>query len=234
MSHRCFDEDELAAICDLPPENPRRREAAACPRCDSLLRAMSAFLAEDDVLPVAERRRAERRLSAFIGERLVMHAGGGAAEPPRLAGERTGESHRPRTIPWWRLGAALGAAAAVVLLFIVQMPSGPTGPTGTLRGVSPPAAPAVVGEVAIRAAAEGAPGSLRLSWPPVPEADRYRVLLFTATLDTLGIVGPVTEPTAVVEADLLGQAGGAPFYRIQALSGGLAVATSRLRRLSLP
>ena len=51
MSHRCFDEDELAAICDLPPDDPRRREVETCPRCDSLLRAMSAFLADDDIFP---------------------------------------------------------------------------------------------------------------------------------------------------------------------------------------
>jgi hypothetical protein len=235
MSHCCFDDDELAVICSLPPDDPRRGEACACPRCDSLLTAMSAFLAEDEGLPAAERRRADRRLSAFISERLVAHAGPGRAGRPALAGGRTGESRRSRTMPRWRLGAGLAAAAAAVLLIITQMPPGPTDPSGTLRGGSSPAGAAIVGEVVVSAAKDGPPGSLRLSWPPVPEADRYLVLVFTATLDTIGIIGPVAEPTAMVESGLLGQVGAdGAFCRIQALSGGLAIGASRLQRLPLP
>ena len=70
MEHRCLEPADLAALLDAPPDDPRRAQAAACPRCDSLLRAAAAFLAGDDTLPADERARAERQL-AEIGRAHV-------------------------------------------------------------------------------------------------------------------------------------------------------------------
>ena len=218
MSHRCCDDNELAALGGLPPDDPRRREAAACPRCGSLLAALDAFLAGDDELPGDEARRAEGRLTEFVTGQL-------APEVRRRSGGATGQR-----APWqrWGAGAALAAAAALVLMLVIDVPLGPTGPTrpsGTVRGGG--ANPAVIGGITV-AVRSGEPAGFDLGWTAVAGAGHYEVIVFSAALDTLAVLGPADEPNVLVPEGLL--ADGA-FCRVRALSDGAAIAVSGLHAL---
>lgn len=220
MSHRCFATEDLAAVAVLPPADPRRREAEACPRCAGLLAAVTAFLAGDPQLPAAEREQAERRLAAASAARIGAPAGGSARWPRAAA-------------PRWRLGTGLAlATAAGVAMVALLSPDAPVpgGPSGTVRGGGQVGGPAPIAEVAVAdTLGPGLPaGSLRLTWPPVAGADRYEIVVIGADLDTLGTLGPWPGPPGVVAAGLLEAAPDGAFARVRALAGGAAVAESRL------
>lgn len=209
MSHRCFATEDLAAVAALPPADPRRREAEACPRCAGLLAAVTVFLAGDPQLPAAELAQAERRLAAVRAPR------------PRAAVSR------------WRLGAGLAlATAAAVATVVLLPPHAPDagGPSGTVRGGGQVSGPAPIAEVAVTDTLGPGlpPGSLRLDWPPVAGAHRYEIVVIGADLDTLGTLGPWPGPPGVVAAGLLEAAPDGAFARVRALVGGAAVAESRL------
>ncbi len=211
MSHRCLDADQLAAVGALPPDHPQRREAGGCPRCGSLLDAMAAFMAGNDELTSSETGQAERRLSAFVRDRL-------AANP---AGRR-----RAAFGMRWGWGAGL-ATAATVLLLLWQLPERTAGPSGTVRGGSSPAT-GIIGDAAVTAVS----GGLRLEWTAAAAADHYDVILFTAELDTAGTLGALPGPGVTVPDSLLDPDGAAgAMVRIRALGGGKVVAESRLQDL---
>ena len=218
MAHRCCDDNQLAALGALPPDDPRRREAAACPRCGSLLAALDAFLAGDDSLPGDDVRRADAQLTEFVTGRLA----------PAARGRAGGAS--ARIAPWqrWGLGAGLAAAAALVLMLVIDAPTGPSGPSGTVRGGG--TNPAVIGEVTV-AEGGGALAGVELRWPPVDGAALYEVIVFSAALDTLAVLGPLDEPTAEVPGALLAAGDGA-FCRVRALAAGAAIAVSGLQALT--
>jgi hypothetical protein len=227
MSHRCLEEQELAALLDRPLDDAVRREADACARCASLLAAMSAFLAGDRNIPRVEVDWADLRLSAFVASRLTVVAAGRPPRRVRVAGflER----------PLWPWGAGVAAVAALLVLIIGQVPGTSTAPSGTLRGGTSAPDSLFVGEIVLTAAGEGSPDGLRLDWPPVPRADHYQVILFTAALDTVGVLGPVAEPTVTVSGPLL-KLGGPEgvLCRVRALADGVPVAASRLKKLPTP
>ena len=219
MSHRCCDDTELAALGGLPPHDPRRREAADCPRCGSLLAALDAFLAGDDGLPGDEVQRAQERLSQFVTGRLAPAA-------RRRSGGAAG-----RMTPWqrWGLGAALAAAAVLVLTLVFEVPLGPSGPSGTVRGGG--TNPAAIGDLTI-SELRGEPGGYELHWPRVDGADQYDVIVISAALDTLAVLGPLAEPRVVVPGELLADGGrDGAFCRVRALAAGTAIAASELRTL---
>ena len=225
MTHRCLDEQELAAIGSLPPADPRRRDASRCPRCDSLLQAMAAFLAGDNDLPAAEARQADARLAAFISQRMTA--------PPAapVAAESMPASRRFPPRISWRWGAALATAATLVLL-LGRFPERAVVPSGELRGgaTGTDAAEALVLESPTRDPV----GVLQLRWSPVAGADQYLVVLFSAGLDTLGVVGPVSDPAAAVGGPVTPDNGDRVFCRIQALAEGIVIAASRLQPLPRP
>lgn len=218
MSHRCCDGNELAALGALPPDDPRRREAAACPRCGSLLAALDTFLAGDDGLPADEVQRAGARLSEFVTGQLAPAA-------RKRSGGTAG-----RLAPWqrWGAGAALAAAAVLVLTLVVDVPLGPNGPSGTVRGGG--AIPAVIDGVSI-AERSGARTGFDLRWPRVDGAEQYEIIVFSAALDTLAVLGPFDQPAAEVPDGLLAAGDGA-FCRVRALAEGAAIAASGLQALT--
>lgn len=207
MKHRCLDLEDLAALALLPRDDARRREAAACPRCDSLMAAAEAFLAGDAAIPEVELAEAGRRL--------------GAAAP--TFARRPSRSVRTRIR---RAGAVIAAVAAVVAAVVVFLPAERPAPSGTVRGGGHVTGPAALGPVTV-AAVPSDPAGRRLDWPPVAEADRYDVVLFSADLDTVAVVAaPDGPPVTVTSA-------GAAFARVRALAGGAPTAESPLVPLTL-
>jgi hypothetical protein len=237
MDHRCVEPMELAALLALPTDDPRRLEAAGCPRCDSLLRELAAFLDGDAALPELEKIRAERHLAGVLAGAMAVPTGRAAGAVSSVSGRRSlGRSRRGRG---WGWGPGLAAATAAGVLFIlVREPLAPTGPSGVLRGGSRTASEA--GELTVTVTAGRSDGTVLLTWPAVAGADRYLVELFSAELDTLALYGPLSEPALEVDAARLRHDGAGPgaaagvLCRVRALGrdGGLAV--SRLAGLTLP
>lgn len=203
MNHRCAEPMELAALYGLPDDDPRRREAAACPRCDSLLRAMAAFSAGNPDLPADECLAAETRLAGALAAAL--------AEAPRpvardadvrqgpAASRRTDGRDRLRRSWTWGLG--LAAAAAGVMLVVSREPMAPAGPSGVLRGGAP--AEHVEPVLPVTASTGPGPDRISLSWPAVDGAESYRLELFNSELDTLAVFEALTSPEVTVDASLL-------------------------------
>jgi len=208
MTHRCLDLESLAALAALPADDPRRLEAAACPRCDSLMAAATAFLAGDETIPEAELADAERRLAAAV---------------PSFT-RRAPDARRSRL---QRLGAVVAAVAAVVVAVLVLVPSGPPTPSGTVRGGGHVSGLPELGPVTVSAVSPES-ATHRLDWPAVAAADSYAVVLFAADLDTIATVGVPSGPPVAVDDPA------AAFARVRALAGGTPVAESALLSLRVP
>jgi hypothetical protein len=63
MTDQCFEMEDVAEILTLSDDDPRRRHAEECPRCDAVLMSFSAFLDADAGSDPAD---AEARLAAFL------------------------------------------------------------------------------------------------------------------------------------------------------------------------
>jgi hypothetical protein len=233
MSHRCVEPIELAALLELPPDAPRRLEAAGCPRCDSLLRAMSVFLDGDAGLPDGDRAQAERHLAGVLAGAMAGPEGRPVEAATPTARRRA--ARRPQRGQGWGLG--LAAAAAGVMFLVARDPVAPTGPSGVLRGGAPSVS--VAADLTVTVTAGDREGRVLLAWPAVPGADHYLVELFTADLDTLGVYGPLSEPALAVDSASLranpeGRFPAAVLCRVRARDGAGEVAVSRLVHLKLP
>lgn len=219
MSHKCPDPGALVALLDLPADDERRRAAAACPRCDALLRSLDAFLAGDEAVPAAERAAAERHLAGVI-EGLARADRAQARAPSGRGAARRRPADRA-----WRWGWAAGLAAAAGLAFVLvgtELP-GERNPSGRLRGGQPEPAPAIA-----PAFTPDAGGGLLASWAPVPGAETYRLELFAADLDTLAVRDGLAVPSAVLAADLVEGDGAAALCRVRAYGGGRELVASAL------
>jgi len=239
MDHRCLEPLELAALLAMPADDPRRRDADACPRCDSLLRGMAAFLDGDADLPNDEKVRAERHLAGVLAGAMAAKGEPAAGSVTSAATDvrRTRSNRRSPRGQGWGWGLGLAAAAAGVMFFVAREPSAPAGPSGVLRGGAPNAS--MAGDLIVTVAAGPTEGQLLLSWPAVAGADSYVVELFTAELDTLAVLGPVTELSVTVAATLWGAGGDAGsatgvLCRVRASGRTGPVADSRLTGLPRP
>ena len=203
MNHRCAEPMELAALYGLPDDDPRRRDAAACPRCDSLLRAMAAFSEGNPDLPAGERLAAEKHLAGALAAVVVgapqPGVGGADVRRGRAAPGRTDVRDRRRHSWTWGLG--LAAAAAGVMLVVSREPMAPAGPSGVLRGGTPAESAAPV--LPVTASSGPGPDRFSLSWPAVAGAESYRLELFTSELDTVAVFEALISPEVTVAASLL-------------------------------
>lgn len=237
MDHRCAEPMELAALLALPAGDPRRLEAAGCPRCDSLLRELAAFLDGDAALPDAEKIHAERHLAGVLAGAMAVATKRSTGAASSVAGRRSLGRSRPRQGWGWGLGLAT-ATVAGVLFFVAREPLVPTGPSGVLRGGSRAASRS--GELTVTVTAGERDGQALLAWPAVAGADRYLVELFSTELDTLAVYGPMSEPALVVDAVRLRDNGAGPgaaasvLCRVRALGRDGELAVSRLTDLALP
>lgn len=217
MSHRCPEPTALVALLDLPEGDERRRVAAACPRCDALLRSLAAFMGGDDTIPAGERQAAERRLSSVVAGLAGGRAAGAAPVRSLPRGRATVAGRR------WGWTAGLAAAAALVVLLNGPELPGDGAPNGRLRGGSPP----VPAPLALEFAA-AAGDSLTVAWSPAAGAETYGLELYTADLDTLAILDGLRTATVRVAGDLLPPDGAGALCRVRAYAGGREVAASAL------
>ncbi len=235
MKHECSGPAELAALLDLPADDPQRRAAHACARCDALLCAMAAFLEGDPTVPAAEAAAAEARLAGTLAGLVGQPA-------PAAARARTVQlpmRQRGRGRAGWGWGLGLAAVLTGVVILGTRpawLPGeGSTGPNGVLRGGEPVAGAPVDMAVTVVASGEG---TLAVSWPAVPGADHYQLELFTTALDTLAVLGPLPEPVATIAADLVaghsGPEGIGILCRVRASGPAGQVAVSRLAGLRKP
>lgn len=224
MTHRCLSDGALARLLELPDDDARRAEAAACPRCDARLAALRAFLAGDPELPADELAAADRALAAFVAARFS------SPPAPTAAGPRP--ARRATRPDWTRLTALASACAAVALTVLLVRTAGDPAPLGArLRGAPAAAGPAAI---VVRQSGPAADGAIELSWPPVAGADRYVVELFTGDLDTLAVLPPLATPDVRLAPELLGTRGGAGevLVRVVALAGQRRLAASPLRAVA--
>lgn len=232
MSHRCQPAETLAELLARPAGDPRRVEAEACPRCGALLAALRTFHGGDPRVPAAEADEADRVLAALLAAQGSVAA--------RRDGRRTTVARaasglwapRPR-----RLLAAVSALAAVVVVAFLAREAGDPGSVGArLRGGADPAANGARATIALAPPSSAPGGGLVLDWTPVAGADRYVVELFTAALDTVAVLGPVSSARIEVPAGIVDspRAPGELLAKVRALANGRQVGASPLQRLEGP
>lgn len=225
MTHRCLPDGMLAEVAALPPDDPRRAEAEACPRCGAQLAALRAFLAGDPEIPTAESAAADRVLAEFVATRIVSR--------PPPAGPARRPVQRPRSFAPRRLAAMASVCAVVVLALILTRETGDPAPIGArLRGEAPVAGAA---GIVLQSTGPTADGGFELNWRPVAGADHYVVEVFSGDLDTLAVLTPLSRPSARLAAGLLRApaAAGGVLVRVVALAGDRRLAVSPLRPLSV-
>jgi hypothetical protein len=216
MSHRCTQPIELAALVALRADDPRRLEAMACPRCDSLLRAMDTFLEGDASVPPEELAQAKDALASAL-----------AAQHVRAPGQRVRRTERAdrHNLPRWGWGLGLAAAVAMVVYLGAPDQLRPARPSGTLRGGA--TAPAL--DLPLSWASADDTGQLRLTWPAVTGATRYEVELYSAALDTIGAFTSVAGPSLTIDTAAFGPDGPAgALCRIRAYGAAGPAGASRL------
>ncbi len=229
MSHHCAGPAELARLAALPADDAQRLEAAACPRCDSLLRAQAAFLAGDPSIPADEADRARAALAARLAELAAPTAKPAPARRLRPSPVAALPARRSRpAVPRWAWGA--GLAATVALAILLGAPDGlrPVRPSGVLRG----GAGATALDLPVAIDVDQGTGQVRLAWPAVAGATRYEVELYTSDLDTIGAFTATGEPSVLVDGAAFGKDGPAgALCRIRAYRAEGAAGASRLAPL---
>lgn len=216
MSHRCAQPIELAALVALRADDPRRLEAMACPRCDSLLRAMDTFLEGDASVPPGELAQAKDALASALAAQHVR--------TPGLRGRRADQSSR-HILPRWGWGLGLAAAVAMVVFLVAPDQLRPVRASGTLRGGA--TAPAL--DLPLAWAEADDSGQLRLTWPAVAGASRYEIELYSAALDTIGAFTAAAGPSLAIDPAAFGPDGPAgALCRIRAYGAEGPAGASRL------
>lgn len=231
--HECFGPEDLDALLEAPPGDPRRTEAEACPRCATNLASYARFLSPK-THPGADLDDARRRLRTFV-EREIE--GGQAGEPNQVSDPK----RRPvRLRAWWprQLAGPVWAAAAIVVaigavaLFRSQMGGG----RDVLRG-GPAPREGASGVIESFPAAALPSGSWQLRWRTAPNAVRYEVELLTVALESLRRLPVGVDTTLALDRETLldaGPAGEALYWRVVAIGAGGEIAASPPRTLVAP
>lgn len=239
MNERCVTAEQLAGVLELPDSDPRRAHVRECPRCRALALAYQDFMLMAEPLPAGARPKdARKRLDTALSAAILVDAASRAAAPDRLAARPAPPQRRT---PWWAGFAPRPAWAVVGLLLVLGagavwmfLPRDRVNPLvlrndGSRQRVdasfvlSPPQTDGV--------------GRWRLSWTPVQGADAYQVRFFSSDLEELAQIEPTPVVSITVTRDQLGanQAGGnVVLWRVIALLGGDAIATSPVGTIALP
>ena len=174
---KCIPIEALGTLETLSPDDPMRRHADVCPRCNAAMTAYREFL-RAEAPRGANVADADRHLARFIGERVE---GVEVAPPARFR--------------WPNLRWAVAAAVVVVgaSLIAKQMDRG--------DGVVLRGEPRV--ELTVLAPRTLADGSVELGWNAVKDADQYQVVLLAGDLSEVARMVPTTELRASVNRSAL-------------------------------
>jgi hypothetical protein len=235
MRQSCYRPEELAELLELEAGDPRREHLAACPRCRALLAEYRQFLEPRGAVPGADLPDAERRLRAVLRREIL---GEERTVPETPGGRFLARLRRIGSTPGFR--PALAVAATVLLLFLGwemydRRPPGSGRPV--LRQQSPPEEGAAGAGFALEAARFREGGAVELRWAPAAGAEAYRVLLFTADLQELAVLGPLTETRVLFQPRELSrplEPGTVLVWHVAALQTGDEIARSSAGAFRLP
>ena len=221
MNDRCFPLEELKSLIDLSPDDPRRLHLAECPLCRARLAAYRTFIEEGPPLAGSEPERADAELSAYI-EKMVHSDTEARARGGFLARFRRRRISKRMLMP----GLAAAAVAIVVLIIALSpFPGGDRRQLSPLRGWGSREAELEAGPATLRE------GAVRFEWKSNPEADRYEVQLFDASLREIARFDAGRATSLTVQTSEMPETGDAIFWRIVAFRGGDELAHSPPRPL---
>jgi hypothetical protein len=213
----CIPMERLARPQLLTRED--REHLAGCPRCASLMAEYASFTeGRVEAVPAQDLADAEAELGALVASEL------GAA--------RTLAKVTPIGRPWWNAAPARMALVAAALAVMA-------GTFVVMRGADrAPAPPVLRGAESspLAVVAQMRATTLMLGWGVEPQADSYRIEIFSAELRTLATFGPVRSPSfTLARGAVAGAASGAEVYcRIVALRAGAPVGESEPLAIRLP
>jgi hypothetical protein len=212
--NECIPVDQLGTLERLSADDPRRRHAASCPRCSSLLFAYQEFMHADEragANPVA----AEMQLARFI----ATHVEEAPAE--RVSGTPRRERGR------WFDFSMLKFAAVVAASVIVAVSVARWEPWQTKEIVYRGEPAAHFTGVAATAASDG---TIELHWDAVKNADAYRVTILSRDLVEIARLAPASQLTARYQVES-NQSAPPYYWQVTALQEGAEILTSDPQRL---
>jgi hypothetical protein len=210
--NECIPVEQLGTLKQLSDDDPRRRHAASCPRCSSLLFAYEAFI-HSDAAEGADPVAAEMQLERFIATNVEQK------EPEQVSG--TPRPSRGRWFDFSLVRVAAVAAAVILVAVLVWQPW--QSKSIVYRGEQKV-------QFSGLSATRAADGSVDLRWDAVKNADAYRVTILAQDL------GEITrlESGGVLSAHLASGMSGAPapyYWQVTALADGAEILTSDPQRL---
>jgi hypothetical protein len=226
MAERCFRMDEMDDLLDLNPSDPRQQHLNRCPLCRARLSAYRMFLAKDPGLSGSQQGQAEARLDEFIAREFQDEDALVAEDEPGLLSRFQQLLGRRRVMAPALVVVGLLALIVALKPFTEDERFAP----GRLRGVDSTAVSAPLLLLGVEVDPDG---TVTFRWRQWPEADSYRLQIFTPDLaeiaqftaagDTFLQVPPHEIPA--VDEPLL--------WRIQALREGDEMAHSSPASLDL-
>jgi hypothetical protein len=208
--NECIPVAELGTLEQLREDDPKRRHAAACPRCSSLLFAYEEFNRAHE-RPNANVNDAEARLERFIAEHVE------ATPQERISGTPRPSRGRWFDFSLFKMSAAVAAVliVAVVLVRFQPWESKPIvyrgEPSAQFTGL---------------AASRAADGNIDVHWNAVKDADAYRVTILGEDLAEIMQMDPTSKLSARFTAGT-----SAYYWQVTALQEGAEILTSDPQRV---
>jgi hypothetical protein len=209
MMNECIPVDQLGTLAQLSDNDPRRRHAASCPRCSSLLFAYEAFV-HATPRDGADTAAADAQLDRFIATHVVQ-------EPERISGAPRRDRGRWFNFAFTKLAVA-SAAVVVMAVILVRWQPWESKPI-VYRGEQKLQFSGLV-------ATRSNDGSVELVWAAVTHADAYRVTILGADLSEITRL----DPTPALSTRL-GAPANAYYWQVTALEEGAEILTSDPQRL---
>ncbi len=219
MKHRCIDESQLDRLLELAEDHPDRLEANSCARCRTLLTQYAAFKT-GHVPHEARYDEAEPALERF---KESLFSDPTHKKPP--VGSTPLSFRSLFRGPRGRFAVGAAAAALAVFIAVITLWAPWSEREVVLRSESPDLEP----RIELPELWFDDSGTVKMSWPPVRNADSYRVTVHT--MDFKLVFSETTTDTVCVLRleDLRGTVGTGDIlqWRIEALQDGEVLTRSR-------
>jgi len=206
----CIPVDQLGTLEQLSENDPRRRHAASCPRCSSLLFAYEAFV-QATPREGADPAAADAQLDRFIATHVVQD------QPERISGTPRRDRGRWFNFAFTKLVVA-SAAVVVMAVILVRWQPWESKPI-VYRGEQKLQFSGLI-------ATRSNDGTVELGWAAVAHADAYRVTILGADLSEITRLDPTPGLST-----RLGATTNATYWQVTALEEGAEILTSDPQRL---